>query len=582
MLENFNQNYKKEKNCQKKNLSLLSFFLLIFLCWPFFSKAKEASFFVLPETGSFRIGQSFNVSVYIASEGAAMNAAQAKLTFPPQILEVAGISKTGSIFTLWVQEPVWSNSQGEISFGGGLSSPGYRGSSAKVITVTFKGKTTGRASIGFKEEMVLENSASAPNIFSKSNGAVFAIFGLEVPEGPRPPLAPEITSPTHPIESNWYPNNNPSFQWQISADISDVSYLFDKNPSAVPDNVSEGKAVSEQFSNIDDGVWHFHLKAKNSIGWGSASHFKIQIDTSPPGPFDVTVDNEGDETNPYPFLFFHTEDSASGVAYYEVRIGDGEVLKALEGKTTPFRMPFQALGAHPVSIKAFDYAQNFTESKTLVEVKSIDVPEITVAPENFLSGKEMLYLEGKSIPNVEVIIFLKRGEELIKTWQVQSNNKGEWYIKEEGLFKSGQYQIEARAKDGRGAVSNPSEPRYVKVSLSGIAFGPFVFSFQAVVIFCFVLLILAFFILFYVFWRTKEEKERIFRETEDLKNKFYKEFRELEADIKRELETLRWLRGRRETTKEEEKRERDLLKNLKDVKEVFRKELRDIEDIISS
>ncbi|GAI35186.1 unnamed protein product, partial [marine sediment metagenome] len=40
-------------------------------------------------------------------------------------LEVLNISKENSIFTLWPEEPIFSNSAGEISFSGGTPHPGF-------------------------------------------------------------------------------------------------------------------------------------------------------------------------------------------------------------------------------------------------------------------------------------------------------------------------------------------------------------------------------------------------------------------------------------------------------------------------
>ncbi|MDI6591688.1 MAG: hypothetical protein QME61_01995 [Patescibacteria group bacterium] len=85
--------------------------------------------------------------------------------------------------------------------------------------------------------------------------------------------------------------------------------------------------------------------------------------------------------------------------------------------------------------------------------------------------------------------------------------------------------------------------------------------------------------IFYLLWRTLRTRRLIEKETQDLKQKFYKEYNELQDDIQKELEVLRKIRGEREITEEEKKRETELLKNLADVKRVLEKELRDIEKI---
>ena len=87
-------------------------------------RAQEASFYLSPASGNYRVGETFSVTLFINTQGVSINASQAKIIFPPEKLKVTNISKSGSIFTLWVQEPIFSNEKGEISFGGGLPSPG--------------------------------------------------------------------------------------------------------------------------------------------------------------------------------------------------------------------------------------------------------------------------------------------------------------------------------------------------------------------------------------------------------------------------------------------------------------------------
>jgi len=80
-------------------------------------------------------------------------------------------------------------------------------------------------------------------------------------------------------------------------------------------------------------------------------------------------------------------------------------------------------------------------------------------------------------------------------------------------------------------------------------------------------------------WRAKRTQKLIEKETQDLKQKFYKEYKELQDDILKELEILKKTRAGGEITAEEKKREEELLKNLEDVKTVLEKELKDIEEI---
>jgi len=544
-------------------------------------RAQEASFYLSPASGNYRVGETFSVTLFINTQGVSINASQAKIIFPPEKLKVINISKSGSIFTLWVQEPIFSNEKGEISFGGGLPSPGYIGEAGKVITIFFQGKSEGEAKIDFKNEIITANDPRGTNVFSFSQGGAYSIFPSEEVLPPqvseKVPAAPGVTSPTHPDETKWYNNNSPKLQWGLTPDIIGVSTALNQQPIFNPASLPQGLFDSISFEGIEDGIWYFHIKLQNEAGWGRITHFKVQIDTKPPHPFEITVDNEGDPVNPQPLLYFETKDDTSGISHYEIKIGVGDTFKVIIAQSNPLRLPHQAPGIHKVLVKAVDMAGNYTENVTQIKVESIEAPKITVCPETFVAGEEVLHVEGTALPNHTIISFFESGEKLVKSWEVHSSEIGEWSFEEDGLFKSGIYKVLARAENKKGAISNPSQECQVKVILSGLSFGPWIISYKTLIWIFIIILILILILIFYLFWKTKRTRKLVEKETQDLKQKFYKEYKELEEDIGRELEILRKLKAGKEITEEEKKREAKLLKNLADVKEVLEKELKDVE-----
>ena len=544
-------------------------------------RAQEASFYLSPASGNYRVGETFSVTLFINTQGVSINASQAKIIFSPEKLKVINISKSGSIFTLWVQEPIFSNEKGEISFGGGLPSPGYIGEAGKVITIFFQGKSEGEAKIDFKNEIITANDPRGTNVFSFSQGGAYSIFPSEEvlppPVSEKVPAAPGVFSPTHPDETKWYNNNSPKLQWGLTPDIIGVSTALNQKPIFNPASLPQGLFDSISFEGIEDGIWYFHIKLQNEAGWGRITHFKVQIDTKPPHPFEITVDNEGDPVNPQPLLYFETKDDTSGISHYEIKIGVGDTFKVIQAQSNPLRLPYQAPGIHKVSARAMDMAGNYTENVTQIKVESIEAPKITVCPETFIAGEEVLHIEGTALPNHTIISFFESDEKLIKTWEVFSSEIGEWSFEEDGLFQSGIYKISARAENKKGAISNSSEECQVKVILSGLSFGPWIISYKTLIWIFIIILILILILIFYLFWKTKRTRKLVEKETQDLKQKFYKEYKELEEDIGRELEILRKLKAGKEITEEEKKREAKLLKNLADVKEVLEKELKDVE-----
>ena len=71
---------------------------------------------------SVKIGDTFEVDIKIDTENVGINAAQATLQFPSNILSVTGINRANSVFSFWLQEPDYSNEKGQVTFIGGSTS----------------------------------------------------------------------------------------------------------------------------------------------------------------------------------------------------------------------------------------------------------------------------------------------------------------------------------------------------------------------------------------------------------------------------------------------------------------------------
>jgi len=99
------------------------------------------------------------------------------------------------------------------------------------------------------------------------------------------PPAPVISSSTH-NEDEPSNNKNPSFSWTEPTDtsgISGYSYIFDHSPSTTPETTSESINRSKSYTNVDDRIWYFHVRAKDGAGrWGNADHYgPVKIETTP-------------------------------------------------------------------------------------------------------------------------------------------------------------------------------------------------------------------------------------------------------------------------------------------------------------
>ncbi len=84
-------------------------------------------------------GATFVVNVSINTQSKIINNAEAVVSYPADVVEVTSIGYGSSIFTLWAEVPVFSNTTGMVSFNGGIPNPGFTGSGG-VMSITFKAK----------------------------------------------------------------------------------------------------------------------------------------------------------------------------------------------------------------------------------------------------------------------------------------------------------------------------------------------------------------------------------------------------------------------------------------------------------
>lgn len=299
-----------EKKKKTRNVRLLVLRVgvggLLVLLLSFFIVSPElvtaASLSLSPKAAEYKVGASFKLSIYASSPDQALNTVAGSLTFPPSLLEVTSLSKEGSVFALWIREPSYSNTAGNVTFESVVLNPGYIGNGGKVLTVNFKVKAAGTAALGISGASVLANDGLGTNILKGVSGASLRLLAADAappvtPPDPNagskiePPALPAdakapglitITSSTHGDSNAWYENTTARFNWTLPADITGVSYVMNDSPTFDPEPVSMGLLTSAAIDNLSDGVHYFHLRLSNKVGWGLTSHYRFQVDTSPP------------------------------------------------------------------------------------------------------------------------------------------------------------------------------------------------------------------------------------------------------------------------------------------------------------
>jgi len=165
------------------------------------SSVQAATLAISPSGGSLSVGKSISVRVIVNSSGQSINAVSGAVTFSNNLLTLTSISKSGSIVTLWAQDPTYSNSTGTASFQGVILN-GYTGGSGTVVTLTFKAKAEGTASIGISSgsSSVLLNDGQGTNALAGISGASFSIGpAAAVSSTPSTPQSVPVTIPSAPI-----------------------------------------------------------------------------------------------------------------------------------------------------------------------------------------------------------------------------------------------------------------------------------------------------------------------------------------------------------------------------------------------
>lgn len=617
-------NIKEEKvdenilNKTGKYIKVVLYSCLLIFLFAFFSAkaASAASLYLSPSAGSYEINKTFSVSVYVSSSDQAMNAAGGAISFSADKLEVISLSKGGSIFSLWVQEPSFSNSVGTINFEGIVMNPGFTGASGKIITINFKTKAEGQAALTFSSGSVLANDGAGTNILASMGSAKFNIISpvsaeptpatkepvsdlatpalAASPEETAPPkenntpAAPKVSSPTHPDQEKWYSNNNPEFEFSLPKGITGVNVLADRSPNTDPGIRSDGLFSSYTYENVDDGAWYFHIRLRNGYGWGGVSHYRFQIDTEPPAPFTIKFIDGKEVGQPRVNITFNTTDALSGIDYYKIEHKDNALLKISANVVVPhnsYTLPPMPLGEQQIKVIAFDKAGNSTSAVDNFIVKPVTAPEITDCPRKLALG-ETLTAIGKTIYiNSDIAIWLQKDKAEPQKYSSQSDGEGKFTFDKKELGQ-GVYQLWAAIVDKEGRQSNLSEKVEIVVKESlfrGLGdkllnAGTWAMKFLTILIPLLALLLLLLLLLWYTWQKFKKLRIQAAKEIREAKKALRKEFAKSKKDIEKRIEILEGNRARRKLADEtEEKIIGQLKKDLEDKEKFTKKEIKNLE-----
>ncbi len=566
---------------------LLGFFLSV-------SSAKASNLFISPASGSYLVGQNITVGIYVSTDQE-MNAASGIVSFPADKLDVISISKSGSVFNLWVKEPSVCEGNSGVCFEGIVLNPGYSGKAGKILSIIFKTKSIGNAPVIFSSGSILANDGQGTNIlqgFGNANYAIQILSDDKPLESTTPTVqagtisGPQISSNTHSEPDNWYADSNPSFTWKLAAGVTGVSVGISKQTYTDPGFQSDGIITSKSYQNLDDGIWYFSVKLRNKNGWGSISHYRFQIDSQKPTSFIIEELPREDMTNPLVKFKFIATDELATIKHFLIKIDGQEVADEIwndEGEiifTTPVMVP----GNHMMIAQAIDPAGNFLANSVEFLVDPIASPKITDFSDS-MHSRDYLVIRGIAVPESEIYLYLS--DKAGKTTQqvLASDENGNFIIVYDGKLKDGLYKFWLTSKDQRGAQSLPTKKYTVVVQPSGIIrFGNQALDVLTVLIPFIALIIVLMLMIWYGWYRFIDLRKRLSREVKQTEYNVHQALEELRKDVKLQLNVLKRTSTKKKTTKEQEKMLKELKKSMDnvafDIEKYISREFQDIEKYI--
>ncbi len=374
-----------------KNKILLSVFLLTAF-FAFSGRVDAAVLRMKPPQSEVTVGNIANIQVTVDTLGKVINNAESVIQFPTDLLEVVSINKTSSIFSLWVENPSFSNSAGQVTFNGGVPNPGFQGSNGTIVSIVFRAKKAGTASVLFLNSAVRENDGLGTDILSAAVPASISILPAPAPSAPAPAvpasgstsatsaksdLLAHITSSTHPDQTKWYGLSHVVLDWTNAQGVSAVRLGYDTNADGTP-GVLYNDPISHKELQLNDGIWYFHVQEKGSSGWGPISTFRIQIDTTPPDPVVLKFPNGATTATSTIAVSFATTDVQSGIDHYRLTVdGNSFNVNSAEGSGI-YALAAGDAGTHTLAVTAYDKAQNSISAEQ--QFTTVGVPEKPSTP----------------------------------------------------------------------------------------------------------------------------------------------------------------------------------------------------------
>ena len=569
----------------KHRILLLVFLLTAFLS--FSGKADAAVLRMVPSQTDVTVGNIVNVQVAVDTSGKVINNAESVIQFPTDLLEVVSVDRTASIFSLWVENPSFSNIVGQVTFNGGVPNPGFQGSRGNIVSIVFRAKKSGTASVIFSNSAIRENDGLGTDILTGTADSKITIRSSQTQ--PATDSGFVITSSSHPSQNSWYNKNYVEVSWALSKNAVAVKTLLSESSSAEPRVYYDSPITNKIIQDVEDGIWYFHAQYLAEGAWSKTQRYKLQIDTA--NPTDLTVRSEKNGAGKVTLLM-KANDSLSGIDHFTVAIGSEKpivvqpnarvdtagVVQYNVSEETSVDVPFTRAGEHTLTVSAFDKAGNKTETTVPIVVDSI--PELSIdSYPTTRKVNESIEISGTApYPFVSLRVSLKDSDDVVHIFKLKANSYSKFDFISQPIATEGTYTLQVDMLGDSDEVLLTSQEVAVSVKTPLLLqIGSYTIGLMKVLIPAIILLLLFSFITLYGWLKLFKLYRGVRKESREAEQVSNKAFKVLREGVDRHIAQLK--KTKRKLTDEEMEFLQEFSEKLEEADKIVTKEIRDISEL---
>ncbi len=478
---------------------------------PVVSQAATLNF--NPSVRTIGLSESAEIQL-VASSSQAINSVEVTVSYPTNLVLGVEATAKGSVFNLTVFPATVDNTQGRANFTVAATS-GYTGTSGVVGTILLRGQKLGEGEIKVVSAKIIAADGSGTNIYTGSTPGKIVVDTTVTPKyttsGEKGPV-PIVNSPSHPDPSKWYAERSVQFAW--TGGRGNYSWVFDQNADTLAPASSKGTGTSTTIGGVADGVWYMHVRAEADGNWGPTTTFRVQIDGSPPGSFQLKLDPDN-VANPsaLPLITFEAPDTPGGIDYYELSLDGGEFVKT----RSPYQVPQLKEGQHTIEVWAVDKAGNRTKASATINLVPLSPkPDITNLDQDFtLVMGEDGKISGTGPAGSTMQLYAN--DQYIMSVEVDKDGKFEFVLTDQ--LEAGEYTFKVKAVKPSHLDSAFSDGVKGKVQGGGliggfgsdVSFGNFKVPFWVTMVLyvCILLLLIGLLVYLYIRWRKARRDQKL-------------------------------------------------------------------------